>query len=179
MDGLEALRKENAELRAQVAQLLTELARLTERVSELLAVAQRKQRKVPAPGAAAPAATPPVVEREARRAFEERPKAPDKPATEPPPKKKARPTGRKPIPGHLEAEEHELRPDACGECGGAALDVVDELVEEKLHVVVSVRPTAFLTPGPRSRTSRGHGEDEARGLGEASRALESQWPDRC
>ncbi|MBK7582650.1 MAG: transposase [Myxococcales bacterium] len=72
---------------------------------------------------------------EARRAFEDRPKAPDKPAIEPPPKKKARPTGRKPIPGHLEAEEHELRPDACGECGGAALDVVDELVEEKLHVV--------------------------------------------
>jgi len=135
VDGLEALRKENAELRAQVAQLLTALARLNERVSELLAVAQRKQRKVPAPGAAAPAAAPPVVEGEARRAFEERPKAPDKPATEPPPKKKARPTGRKPIPSHLEAEEHELRPDACGECGGAALDVVDELVEEKLHVV--------------------------------------------
>lgn len=135
MDGLEALRKENAELRAQVAQLLTELARLNDRVSELLAVAQRKQRKAPAPGAAAPAAAPPVVEGEAQRAFEERPKAPDKPATEPPPKKKARPTGRKPIPSHLEAEEHELRPDACGECGGAALDVVDELVEEKLHVV--------------------------------------------
>ena len=135
MDGLEALRKENAELRAQVAQLLTELARLNDRVSELLAVAQRKQRKAPAPGAAAPAAAPPVVEGEAQRAFEERPKAPDKPAAEPPPKKKARPTGRKPIPSHLEAEEHELRPDACGECGGAALDVVDELVEEKLHVV--------------------------------------------
>jgi len=135
VDGLEALRKENAELRAQVAQLLTELARLNDRVSELLAVAQRKQRKAPAPGAAAPAAAPPVVEGEAQRAFEERPKAPDKPAAEPPPKKKARPTGRKPIPSHLEAEEHELRPDACGECGGAALDVVDELVEEKLHVV--------------------------------------------
>lgn len=142
MDGLETLRKENAELRrqsealrTQVAQLIAELARLNERVSELLAVAQRKQRKAPAPGAAAPPVAPPVVEGEARRAFEDRPKAPDKPATEPPPKKKARPTGRKPIPGHLEAEEHALRPDACGECGGAALDVVDELVEEKLHVV--------------------------------------------
>lgn len=136
MDELEALRKDNAELRAQVAQLLTELARLNERVSELLAVAQRKQRKAPAAGAAPlPPAAPPVVEGEAQRAFEDRPKAPDKPATEPPPKKKARPTGRKPIPGHLEAEEHKLRPEACAECGGAALDVVDELVEEKLHVV--------------------------------------------
>jgi hypothetical protein len=136
VDELEALRKDNAELRAQVAQLLTELARLNERVSELLAVAQRKQRKAPAAGAAPlPPAAPPVVEGEAQRAFEDRPKAPDKPATEPPPKKKARPTGRKPIPGHLEAEEHKLRPEACAECGGAALDVVDELVEEKLHVV--------------------------------------------
>jgi hypothetical protein len=142
VDELEALRKENAELRAQtealraqIAQLIAELARLNERVSELLAVAQRKQRKASAAGAAPPPAAPPVVEGEAQRAFEDRPKAPDKPATEPPPKKKARPTGRKPIPGHLEAEEHKLRPEACAECGGAALDVVDELVEEKLHVV--------------------------------------------
>lgn len=135
MDELEALRKENAELRAQVAQLVTELARLNERVSELLAVAQRKQRKAPALSAAAPPVAPPVVEGEARRAFEERPKAPEKPAAERPPKKKARPTGRKRIPDHLEAEEHELRPDSCAECGGTALDLVDELVEEKLHVV--------------------------------------------
>src|SRR5690606_33058453 len=36
-------------------------------------------------------------------------------------------------PRHLEAEEHELRPSACAHCGKTALDVVDELVEEKLH----------------------------------------------
>lgn len=134
MDELTALRRENAELRAQVTQLIAELARLNERVAELLAVAQRKQRKPPAPAAASPP-TPPVVEGEARRVFEDRPKAPEKPEKERPPKGKARPTGRKPVPGHLEAEEHELRPATCAECGGAALDIVDKLVEEKLHVV--------------------------------------------
>jgi transposase len=134
VDDLDALRKENAELRTQVTQLVAELARLNERVFELLAVAQRKQRKASAVVASPPAVAP-AVEGEARRAFEERPKAPKKPAVEHPPKKKAKPTGRKPIPSHLETEEHELRPDACSQCGGAALDVVDKLIEEKLHVV--------------------------------------------
>ena len=142
MDALEALRKENAEQRrqlaeqrAQIAQLIEQLARLNERVSELLAVAQRKQRKPAVPIAVLPPTAPPIVAEEAQRAFEERPKAPEKPAEKPSRRKKSRPTGRKPVPGHLEAEEHELRPGACEKCGGTALDVVDELVEEKLHVV--------------------------------------------
>ncbi len=139
MDELETLRRENAALRrqtealsTQIAQLVTELARLNDRVTELLAVAQRRQRKAPADK---PPVPPPTVEGEAKRAFEERPKAPEKLAEERPPKTKAKPSGRKPIPRHLEAETHELRPDTCAECGGAALDVVDELLEEKLHVV--------------------------------------------
>ena len=135
MDELEALRKENAELRTQISLLVDQLARLNDRVAELLAVAQRKQRKPAAATALPPLAAPPALDNDARRAFEERPKAPEKPAGARPPKKKARPTGRKPIPAHLEAEEHELRPHTCGECGGAALDVVDKLTEEKLHVV--------------------------------------------
>ena len=134
MDDLDALRRENAELRAQVTRLVDELARLNERVSELLAVAQRKQRKAPVLALAPPAAAP-VVEDEARRVFEDRPKAPDKPAQAPPSKERQKPTGRQPIPKHLEAEEHELRPDACSKCGGDALDIADELVEEKLHVI--------------------------------------------
>lgn len=141
MDELEALRKENAALRDQVArvveqnsQLIEQLARLNDRVTELLAVAQRKQRKPPAAAAALPP-PPPVVEGDERRAFEERPKAPAKEAAEPPPKTKAKPSGRKPLPSHLEAEEHELRPQMCSACGGSALDLADELVEEKLHVV--------------------------------------------
>ena len=132
MSELEALRGENAELRRQIGQLITELARLNERVSELLAVAQRKHRK---PSPEKPPAAPPTIEGEARRAFEQRPKAPEKPPEESQPKTKAKPTGRKPIPSHLEAEEHELRPHACAGCGETALDVVDEFVEEKLHVV--------------------------------------------
>lgn len=142
MDELEALRKENAALRGQLtqlvelnAQLVEQLARLNERVAELLAIAQRKQRKAGALVAPPPPAPPPVVEDEQRRAFEERPKAPERPQNERSAKKKAKPTGRKPLPKHLEAEEHELRPDACASCGGRALDVADELVEEKLHVV--------------------------------------------
>ena len=134
MDELEALRKENAEQRSQITRLIDQIARPNERVTELLAIAQRKQRKV-SPPTDKPPAPPPLIGEEARRTFEERPKAPEKPAAETPPKKKSRPTGRKRIPGHLEAENHELRPDTCAECGGAALDAVDELVEEKLHVV--------------------------------------------
>jgi hypothetical protein len=113
VDELEALRRENAAQRQQIAQLIEQLARLNERVAELLAVAQRKQRKARAPVVPPPPAPPPVVEGEERRAFEERPKAPEKPQTEPAAKKKAKPTGRKALPGHLEAEEHTLRPDAC------------------------------------------------------------------
>lgn len=135
MDELEALRKENAEQREQIARLVAELARLNDRISELLAIAQRKQRK-PAASTPAPSNTaPPVLGGDEQRAFEERPKAPEKPTGENPPKKPRRPTGRKPIPKHLEAEEHQLRPSECAKCGGTALDVADELVEEKLHVV--------------------------------------------
>ena len=135
MEELERLRRENEALRLQVAQLIVELARLNERVAELLAIARRKQRKPAPPTAAVPPATPPPVGDEAKRAFEARPQAPEKAPEERPAKKKARPTGRKPLPNHLEAEEHEERPRACAACGGKALNIVDELLEEKLHVV--------------------------------------------
>jgi transposase len=134
---LEAAEKENAELRQQIAQLVTEVARLTDRVTELLAIAQRKQRKSSSAATTPPAAStpPPAIEGEQRRAFDDRPKAPEKPAADPAPRKRSKPTGRKPVPQHLEAEEHTLRPDACSDCGGTALDVVDQFIEEKLHVV--------------------------------------------
>ena len=139
MNELEALQRENAELRrqtlaltAQLGELITELARLNERVSELLAVAQRKHRK---PAVEKPPAAPPTIEGDARRAFDERPTAPEKAPEAPQAKAKTKPSGRKPIPSHLEAEEHELRASACACCGKTGLDVVDELIEEKLHVV--------------------------------------------
>ena len=142
-----ALQRENAELRALletnasvtsrlngvIEKLTMQLAQMNERVTELLAVAQRKQRKM---------TTKPVVEQaapsladDAKRSFDERPKPPTKP--EPPAKTKQprRPSGRKPLPSHLETEEHVLRADACSACGGSELDAADEVVEEKLHVV--------------------------------------------
>ncbi len=128
----EKLLRENAELRGLVASLTEKIATLTDRVAELLAVAQRRQRK-PSPEKA-PEPRPDLVG-DTKKAFDRRPKPPKKPVRPEPAKKPVRPTGRKPLPQHLEAEEHALRPDACGECGSAALDVADELVEEKLHVV--------------------------------------------
>ncbi|MBP7686171.1 MAG: IS66 family transposase [Deltaproteobacteria bacterium] len=132
MVDVAALQRENAEQRKQIAQLIDQLAKLNERVAELLAIAQRKQRKTPAPK---PPAPPPTVEGDTLLAFEERPQAPEKPDEEEKAKSPVKPTGRKKVPPHLEAEEHALRPDACAHCGSAALDAAEELVEEKLHVV--------------------------------------------
>jgi hypothetical protein len=132
------LQRENAALRAQIAQqaqqlaVLTEqLAKLNERVAELLAIAQRKQRKVSEPKPV----PPPVVGEAERAAFEDRPKAPEKQEKVRREKAKQKPTGRKALPRHLEVEEYFLRPDRCGHCGSSALDAAEELVEEKLHVV--------------------------------------------
>jgi len=102
-----ALQRENAEQRKQIAQLIEQLAKLNERVAELLAIAQRKQRKTPA---AKPATPPPTVEGDAKLAFDERPQAPEKPDEEEKAKSPVKPTGRKKVPPHLEAEEHALRP---------------------------------------------------------------------
>ncbi len=80
---VEALRAENAAQRAQIAGLVEkiagfaeQIAKLNERVSELLAVAQRKQRK-PAtpPGAAAPV----ELDGAAKLAFDDRPAPPPLP----------------------------------------------------------------------------------------------------
>jgi hypothetical protein len=127
------LRRENAELRALIEKLTTQLAQMNDRVAELLAVAQRKQRKTSEkPAVEQP---PPTLAADAQRAFEERPKAPAKPEAPAKTAKPRRPTGRKALPSHLEAETHELAPDACGACGSMSLDAADEVVEEKLHVV--------------------------------------------
>ena len=140
MATVAALQRENVELRAQLTQMVAtsaeltqQIAKLNERITELLAVAKRRQR--PPVTAPSPPPPPPPVSADAQRAFAERPPPPKLP----PKIKKAaaprRPTGRKPLPTHLEAETYELRPDACAHCGGDALDAAEELVEEKLHVV--------------------------------------------
>lgn len=132
MTDLEALQKENAALREQIGKLIGQVATLTDRVTELLAVSKRKQRK---PSTEKPPLPAPVVGEDARRAFDERPAPPEKPAPVEKPQAPRAPTGRKPIPPHLEAEEHALRADACAHCGSTSIDAADVLVEEKLHVV--------------------------------------------
>ena len=134
-----SLREQLFELRAQLTHLLSgnaelakTIAKLNERVAELLAVAQRKQRK-PSP-LRSPEPAPPV-EGDAKLAFESRPKPPELP-----PKTKEKgprppPTGRKALPKHLPLDAHDLKPDGCAHCGSTALDVADVVEEEKLDVV--------------------------------------------
>jgi hypothetical protein len=129
---LALLVSENAALRAQVGELVATIAQLNDRIGELLAIAQRKQRK---PSSPKPPPPPPAVSDEERRSFDERPKAPAKPPEEKPTKTKTKPAGRKPLPSHLEAEEHSFKPDRCEHCGGDRLTDADVVVEEKLHVV--------------------------------------------
>ena len=87
-----------------IAKLIDQIAKLTERVAELLAVAQRRQRK---PSPEKPPEPRPEIVGDTKQAFESRPKPPTKSAPPKAAKKPARPTGRKPLPAHLEAEEHQ------------------------------------------------------------------------
>lgn len=127
---------QNAMLLREVSRLSELVARANERIEELLAIAQRKHRggkaiEPPPPPPTAPAFLSP----EAKRAFDERPKAKPRPAAPSKEKKKARPTGRKALPEHLPAEEHVVKPDACSLCGSHALEAADEELEIKLHTV--------------------------------------------
>ena len=133
------LQQENATLRAQLAQSVTSIAKLTEmvaklneRVAELLAVAQRKQRK---PSPPKPAEPPPSVEGDAKLAFESRPKPPELPTKTKEKQPRPPPTGRKALPKHLPLDAHSLKPEECAHCGSTALDVADVVEEEKLDVV--------------------------------------------
>ena len=119
-------------MRASFDALLAQGARNNERLEELTAAVLRRSRSAPKPPA--PAA-PKTLDDASKAAYEARPKAPELPAREPKPKATPRPTGRKALPAHLPVEEHVFRPDACAHCGGTLLDLADEVVEEKLHVV--------------------------------------------
>ena len=131
MVDVEAVLRENAAQRVQIAQLIDQIAKLNDRIGELLAIAERKQRK---PSVAKPPA-PPVVDDATKTAFEARPKPPEIPDKTQEEKPRPPPTGRKALPTHLEVEAHTLRAACCEHCGGTDLEVVDQLEEEKLHVV--------------------------------------------
>ena len=130
-----ALQRENAEQRAQIAQLVATIAKLSDRVDELLAIAQRKQRKPASATIEKKPAPPPSVAVDQQKAFDARPKPPVLPEKSKPDVREQTRTGRNAIPEHLETEEHSVRPSSCEHCGASVLDVVDEVVEEKLHVV--------------------------------------------
>lgn len=132
---VEALQRENAEQRALIAELVATVAKLNDRVGELLAIAQRKQRKPAIPPSERKPEAPPVVAEDAQKAFDARPKPPELPDKTKAPKREQRRTGRNAIPEHLEAEDHSLRPSSCAHCGSSALDAVEDVVEVKLHVV--------------------------------------------
>jgi len=126
---------------AQIEALTREVGRLAELVAkgneqnaELLAIAMRKKRGKRKSPAKAPE-PPPSLDEEARAAFGDRPAAPELPPKKKPKNKKRKPTGRKAVPEHLEAEEHTLHPDACAKCGRHNLKGVDVVVETKLHTV--------------------------------------------
>ena len=82
LGDIEALQRENV-LRAQLAEVLAtnaklvaEIAKLNDRVAELLAIAQRKQRKTTATTAQKKPEAPPAIGADAQQAFDARPKPP-------------------------------------------------------------------------------------------------------
>jgi transposase len=150
---MDLLIAENAALHAQLAEALTELAasrlelsalrksfdalavesaRSNERLAELTAVLTRRQSRTPKPPA--PPA-PPDLDEMQRAAYDQRPKPPAPTPRTPKSPKPRKPTGRKALPDHLPTDEHVLRPDTCGACGGTKLDLADEVVEEKLDFI--------------------------------------------
>lgn len=128
----EALARADAHI-AETTRLAELVAQSNERITELLAIAQRKKRgsrKAPEK----PPEPPPHLADDVRLAFEQRPKPPELPPRKKR-KKLRRPTGRKHVPEHLRAEEHTVVPEACERCGADDLEVIDQVVETKLHVV--------------------------------------------
>jgi hypothetical protein len=123
-----------AELTAEVGRLADLVARGNDRITELLAIAQRNKGSTRASTDKTPE-PPPSLDDDAKKAFAERPAPPKLPKKKKRAKKKTKPTGRKPLPDNLEADKHTTTPDACRHCGGTDLEIVDEVVEVKLHAV--------------------------------------------
>lgn len=123
------------EANAQTASLTVQLAKLTDRVTELVAAVGRGRRPATPTRPPAPPQPPPTLPEDAKKAFDERPRPPELPARTKPDPTPSRPKGRNPLPGHLPADESTSRPCACGRCGSERLDVVDTFDEEKLTVV--------------------------------------------
>ena len=158
-----------SELTAEVGRLAQLVGQGNDRVTELLAIAQRKKRR-DRTTPVKPPEPPPELDAAAASNFANRPRPPELPPKVKPPPKEQRRTGRNPVPEHLVAEEHTAVPDACSGCGGTRLNVIDEEVEVKLHTVAEhqrrrvvhrkvcrcqdcgVRTTAESLPAPFARS---------------------------
>ena len=122
-----ALRAENAQLRAQLSELLQKFATLTDRVAELTAVVSRKKRSGRAaeePGTLSTVALP-----------ADRPPPPSLPPAPEPEATAVKPSGRQPLPEHLDVVSESYRPDACKHCGANQLRVIGEETVDKLDTV--------------------------------------------
>ena len=136
----EWLKAQLAEANARIADLTAEVGRLAqavaagnERITELLAIAQRKKRGATKPPKAP--TPPPSLGEQEREAFDNRPAPPEFPEKEKPATSRRKPTGRSAVPDHLPVEAHTREPDTCSCCGGRDLEHVGTVTERKLHVV--------------------------------------------
>jgi transposase len=130
---LARLRAAGEETNVRMRELVEAVAKGNERIAELLAIAKRKRR----PDSEKPPAEPPPppgLTDEQRRAFEERPKPPPEPEPEEKQAKKAKPTGRQPLPEHLPAEGERSVPGCCAHCASTRLQQKSEIIETKLHI---------------------------------------------
>ena len=125
----------NAELTREIGRLAMAVATANDRILELTAIVERKNSNRKKPLVTAEPELSPSLPAGVQEAFHNRPKPPKLPPKKKKAKKKAKPTGRKTIPEHIEAERHTVLPDACKTCGSTNLEIVDEVVETKLHVV--------------------------------------------
>ncbi len=119
-------------LTAQIGELSVAMAKGNDRITELLAAALRKK-KGASKKADKPPPPAPVVDASTRTTFEDRPKPPEAPTPARQEPKEQRRPGRHPLPEHIERDETTTRPERCS-CGCTAFDLVDQHVEEKLHV---------------------------------------------
>jgi hypothetical protein len=123
---------------ALLSKLTSEIARLNDRIEELVAVIGRQanaRKSKKGDGAMAAPPPPPDLDEEAREAYLNRPRPPErKPKPDKEPKKRSS-AGRNALPEKLPRDQSQVRPERCPECGSDDLVVVKHYVEEKLHVV--------------------------------------------
>jgi transposase len=130
---LRELRQQGQEANARIAALVEEMAKQTDRITELLAIAKRKKR-ADKPKPEGEPAVPPSLTQEQQRAFETRPRPPEPPKAPEKTQKKRQSTGRKPVPEHLPAVSSRSEPCRCEHCHSDRLQHKSEIVETKLHV---------------------------------------------